>query len=168
MPLIKNDTFVDDDWVRVDADADLGTVNAEKVIVPFSVWEENKQALRGRNGQLGIVLSSDQSPELIADDLAQFALIALEFPVFKDGRGYSSARILRDRYDYGGELRAVGEVLRDQWYFMARCGFDAFEVAESVDLKDWTQALAEFSVPYQPASDDSATVFGKRKVEARA
>lgn len=168
MPLIKNDVFVEDDWVRVGADVDLGAVNAEKVMVPFSVWDENKQALRGRNGQLGIVLSSDQSPELIADDLTQFAVIALEFPAFKDGRAYSYGRILRDRYDFGGELRAVGEVLRDQWYFMVRCGFDAFEVADGVALEDWTQALSEFSVPYQPSSDDCATVFGKRKAEAGA
>jgi len=166
MQLIKNNEIVDDPWVLVGDEDPLPAMEGEaegKFIFSYLRWEKEKGVLRGRNCCLGIRLLADQPPKLIEDHLDLFDVIALEFPAFKDGRAFSYARILRDRYNYKGEIRAVGEVLRDQWYFMARCGFDAFEVADDVDEKLWAQAMNDFSLPYQPSSDGRPTVFQRRR-----
>jgi uncharacterized protein (DUF934 family) len=123
MPLIKNDKLIEDSWVAANDDEPLPL--AEAIIVSLERWQAARGELLSRNGRLGLRLKSDQSPVLVAEDLEHFDLIALEFPKFKDGRAYSYARLLRERYGYKGELRAVGEVLRDQLIFMHRCGFDA-------------------------------------------
>jgi len=112
--------------------------------------------LTGRNAPIGIRLASDESPEEIADDLARFGLIALEFSKFTDGRAYSAARILRERYGYRGELCAVGNVLRDQLLFMRRCGFDAFDMDDEQNIEDWRAAISEIDLFYQPAADTCA------------
>jgi uncharacterized protein (DUF934 family) len=150
MALIKNGEVIDDPWLRVADDQDLPDGPA---IVTPARWHDRRDELAGHNGPLGIVLMSDQPPALIADDLDRFAVVALEFPAFTDGRAYSYARLLRERYGYTGELRAVGNVLRDQLAFMARCGFDAFEVADDAAAEAFKAALAEISVAYQPATD---------------
>jgi uncharacterized protein (DUF934 family) len=151
MPLIKHDALVHDPWV---AAGDEGPLPVEAhVIVTLERWQDARAHLLARNGRLGIRLRSDQPPALIAEDLDRFDLIALEFPQFKDGRAYSHARLLRARYGFTGELRAVGNVLRDQLVFMQRCGFDAFEVADERALDGWRRATREISVRYQPATD---------------
>src|SRR3546814_6954056 len=101
------------------------------------VCSSDLERLRGHNGRLGLRLKSDQSPAGIAEDLGHFQLVALEFPRFGDGRAYSYARLLRERSGFKGELRAVGNVLRDQFLFMLRCGFDAFEVANENAVDAW-------------------------------
>jgi uncharacterized protein (DUF934 family) len=151
MPLIKHDALVHDPWV---ATGDEGPLPVEAhIIVSLERWRNERAQLLARNGRLGIRLRSDQPPALIGDDLDRFDLIALEFPQFKDGRAYSHARLLRERYRFTGELRAVGNVLRDQLVFMERCGFDAFEVADETALDGWRKAAREISVRYQPATD---------------
>jgi len=119
--------------------------------------------LVARGAPLGIRLHSDQSPELIAADVQRFALIALEFPKFRDGRSYSYARLLRERYGFKGELRAVGEVLLEQLFFMLRVGFDAFDIQSADPLKDYRTALADFSVWYQPTADGRKTAMQLRR-----
>ncbi|MCH8809777.1 MAG: DUF934 domain-containing protein, partial [Proteobacteria bacterium] len=121
-----------------------------------------REALLQRNAPLGIRLRSDQPPKLVLDDLDRFAVVALEFPKFGDGRAYSYARLLRERYGYRGELRAVGNVLRDQALFMLRCGFDAFELAEDSALEGWRESLAEISVFYQPTADGRSPAHALR------
>ena len=111
---------------------------------------------------LGVRLHSDQSPELIADDLKHFAVVALEFPKFRDGRAYSYARLLRERYGYEGELRAVGDVLLEQVFFMLRTGFDAFDIQGDDPLGAYRTALGEFSVWYQPTGDGRPTALQLR------
>ncbi len=106
-----------------------------------------------RNGRLGVRLAADQPPQLIAGDLDRLDLVALEFPTFRDGRAYSYARLLRERYGFKKELRAVGNVLRDQFRFMHRCGFDAYAVADEKQAAAWARALSEISVVYQPSTD---------------
>src|SRR5690606_27769394 len=106
---------------------------------------------------------SDQHPSSIADDIARFAAIALEFPVFRDGRAHSYARLLRERYAFQGELRAVGEVLIDQLHFMLRNGFDAFEIKHSDPLGAFRKAAGQFSVWYQPTGDAHATAMELRQ-----
>ena len=131
MPLIKDDRLIDDPWTAAPDEGPLPV--EERIIVSLERWQTARAELLARNGRLGIRLKSDQPPALIADDLASFDLVALEFPGFKDGRSYSYARLLRERYGFTGELRAVGQVLRDQLLFMNRCGFDSFEVANWIN-----------------------------------
>ncbi len=160
MPLIKGDEFAEDSWISVDDDEALP--EGAPAIVSLARWQAERGVLAGRNAPLGIRLRADQPPAQIAMDLDRFQVIALEFPIFGDGRAYSYARLLRERYGYRGELRAVGNVLRDQALFMRRCGFDAFEVAEGTGIEGWREALGEISVFYQPTEDGRPAAPGLR------
>ena len=160
MPLLRDGALVDDPWVTVDDGTQLPMDGP--AIVSLERWQAHRDALLGRNAALGIRLKSDQSPALIAGDLDRFAVVALEFPVFRDGRAYSYARLLRERYGYRGEVRAVGEVLRDQFLFMLRCGFDALEVKDENAAGQWREAVSEISVVYQPAADSQTPVWALR------
>ena len=117
--------------------------------------------LLARCPALGVRVPSDKLPEHIPD-AARLALIAIEFPRFTDGRGYSVARLLRDRYKFTGELRAVGWVLRDNLFYMERCGFDAFEVKPGKPLESALEAFGEFSATYQAAVDDPRPIYRRR------
>ena len=155
MALLKDGQIVDDiylDVAELDAIPDTGAV-----LIGLQQWLENRDALADRGELLGIILRSDEKPELIRDDLEHFSVVALDFPVFRDGRAYSYARILRERYRYAGELRAVGEVLLEQLHFMQRVGFNSFAVSGNQALRDWEIAAADMTVWYQPGSDRRAT-----------
>ena len=151
MPLIKDSQIIEDPWTSLDDDAPVPA--GAWPIVSLERWQEERESLIEAGVPLGLRLRSDQSPRVVAEDLAHFAVIALEFPKFTDGRAYSSARLLRERYRFKGELRAVGHVLRDQALFLVRCGFDAFEVAAGTSSDAWRAALARISVQYQGAAD---------------
>ncbi len=151
MPLIKDGEFVADFWIAVNDEDPLP--EGAPAIVSLARWQAERDTLAGRNAPLGIRLSADQPPAEIAEDVDRFQVIALEFPSFGDGRAYSYARLLRERHGYRGELRAAGQVLRDQALFMRRCGFDAFEDAEGTGIAGWREALGEISVFYQPTED---------------
>ena len=151
MPLIKDGRLAEDSWVHLDDEATLSP--EVRPIVSLERWQAEHATLRQRNAPLGIRLKSDQSPAEIADDIAQFAVIALDFPKFTDGRAYSAARLLRERYGYTGELRAIGNVLRDQFLFMQRCGFDSFEVEDAKAAEAWADSIAAISIAYQPGAD---------------
>lgn len=165
MPLLKDGRIVDDVWTPLPEDAAL-TPEGD-LIVTLERWQAERDGLQARNGRLGLRLRSDQSPAGIAEDLAHFDLIALEFPRFGDGRAYSYARLLRERYGFSGELRAVGNVLRDQLFFMLRCGFDSFEVAGDKTAEAWQEAISEISLWYQPAADGRASAGVLRRTAAR-
>ena len=160
MPLIKGEAFVENVFTPLadDQEAPLG----RPIIVSLKRWQAEREQLFGRNVALGVRLTSDQAPDLLGDDVHRLAVIALEFPKFRDGRGYSWARLLRQRLGYKGEIRAVGDVLRDQWLFMTRCGIDAFEVKPGTRLEDFRAALAEQTVFYQPSSDRVTNVLSLR------
>ena len=160
MALIRNGQLVDDPFVLVAAESEIPA--AGSVLVYLDRWQVARDELIDRGAPLGVRLRSDQSPELIADDLGLLALVALEFPVFRDGRAYSYARILRERYGYAGELRAVGEVLMEQLHFMLRTGFDSFELDSSDPLAEYQAAAADFSVWYQPTGDGRRTAVQLR------
>ena len=164
MPLIKNDALVDDRWVTVADDQPLPDMDPP--IVSLERWQRDRETLRRRNRPFGLRLRSDQSPAEVADDLELFDVIALEFPKFTDGRAYSYARLLRERYGFLGEIRAVGNVLRDQLVAMERCGFDAFEVADEAVLTDWLAAKREISVTYQPGADRRRPAMALRTLPA--
>ena len=158
MPLIRHGpdgaVAVDDPWQRWSGDDPDAVAGDEPLVVSLPQWQDNRDRLAGRNAPLGMLLASDETPEAIAGDLDNFAVICLDFPAFTDGRAYSSARVLREQLAYTGELRAVGNVLRDQALFMVRCGFDTFEVADDRAVDGFTAALTEIGVWYQPAADD--------------
>ncbi len=160
MPLIKNSRFADDEWVSVDDEEELPSNGA--VIVSLSRWTAERKTLLRRNTPLGVTLASSDTPDALVEDLNRLQLVVLNFPLFKDGRGYSSARLLRERHGFSGEIRATGEVLYDQWFSMARCGIDAFEVAEGTTLAAFEEAMNELTLAYQRTGDGNPTVMELR------
>ncbi len=162
--IIKGDQVIDESWHLLPSNVTMAELsNCDDLIVPLQLWLEHAHALKARDGGLGIWLDADQAVEEIADDLQHFQVIALNFPVFTDGRHYSSARLLRERYGYEGEIRAIGDVLRDQLFYMRRCGFDAFAVRPDRDPYDALESLKDFSVTYQSAVDEPLPLFRRRQ-----
>lgn len=164
MPLLKGGRVSEDAWTSVGDDDALSESGA--LLVTLKRWQAEREALRARNGAVGIRLPNSADVATIAADLDRIELVALEFPKFNDGRAFSQARQLRERYGYAGELRATGQVLRDQLLFMARCGFDAFELAKGEPVAAWEAAIVEFSVFYQPTGDGRPTARALRRVTA--
>lgn len=162
MALLKDGRLQTDPYLDVSGQEDWPDDGA--LLVGLDQWQERREELLERDEPLGIRLRSDQKPDNIAADLEHFALVALEFPVFKDGRAYSYARLLRERYGFDGELRAVGDVLLEQLQFMHRVGFNSFVIDSPDAVRDWETAIAEIGVWYQPAADDRTTVIQKRHV----
>ncbi len=176
--IIKNRAVVEDGWtvLRLDAaDADAGTpaqdaatvtIPEGKVIVPLAVWQAQRAAVEQRT-DLGVWIASDERPEVLKGDLDKFAVIAIDFPKFTDGRGYSIAYNLRARLGYTGELRAIGDVLRDQLFSMARVGFDAFATRQDRSIDDALKGLTDFSETYQASWDNKLPLFRRHVRHAR-
>ena len=160
MRIIKQRKIVDDAYVHVPDNTELPETG--DVIVSLERYRELRSALQSRGSKLGVRLKSDQEAKDVAEFLPELAVVAVEFPGFKDGRGYTTGRLLRERFGFKGELRAVGDVLRDQLYFMERCGFDAYELKAGKDIDGALQAFSEFSVTYQGATDDPRPLFRRR------
>jgi len=161
MALIKDGVEVNDSFVNA---SHLDTLPASgDIIVSLEQWSEHRDALLARGTQLGVTLKSDQHPDSIADDLQHFAVVALEFPAFTDGRAYSYARILRDQHGFAKELRAVGDVLLEQLLYMNRVGINAFDIVGDNDLEQWKVAAADYTVWYQPTNDGRASIRDLRR-----
>jgi uncharacterized protein (DUF934 family) len=163
--LIKNRHPAVDPWQLLEPAADgsqPGIPPSGDVIVPLVTWLEQRDALLSRSGRLGVWLDSNEEPALISDDLPHFGVVAVNFPQFTDGRGYSIARLLRERYRWRGELRAIGDVQRDQLFYLARCGFDAFALRESGDMQSALSAFGDFSEAYQTSVERSQPLFRRR------
>ena len=157
---------VDDLWTTVDdVDSLRALPDDAAVIVPRSLWSAERDALLVRKGPVGVLLAADDDPADIADDLGQFELVAIDFPKFTDGRGYSIARLLRERHGYTSKLRAVGDVLRDQLFYMLRCGFDAFALKHEDHVDAALSAYRDFSDAYQTAVDRKEPLFVRRMAE---
>ena len=153
--LIRGEALVTDDpWQRIDNAATPEALPGGPVIVPLSLWLEHHPALRARAAPLGVWLASEEAAESLCDTIGALALIAIHFPVFSDGRGYSNARILRERLGWHGELRAIGDVLRDQLFLMRRCGFDSFEIRADRSAADALGSLRDFHHAYQYGTAD--------------
>jgi uncharacterized protein (DUF934 family) len=167
--LIKHRQIVADSWQQLKPEAggsSFSVVPAGDVIVPLAFWLERRDLLLSRAGRLGVWLDSHEEPAAIAGDLDRFALVAVNFPTFGDGRGYSIARLLRERYGYEGELRAIGEVVRDHLFFMAGCGFDAFLLRDDQDPEEALTAFGDFSDAYQTSADRPLPLFRRRFLAA--
>ncbi len=160
--IIKNKVIVADDWTVLrlteEQTPDQVSVADGKIIVPLKVWQAQKATLQGRP-DLGVWFASDERPEALKGEVDQFSVIAVDFPKFADGRGYSIAYNLRARLGYTGELRAIGDVLRDQMFYMQRVGFDAFAPRADRSIEDALKGLSDFSEKYQTSWDEKLPLF---------
>jgi uncharacterized protein (DUF934 family) len=163
--IIKNRAVVDDDWsvLRLDEGeaAETVVVPEGKIIVPLAVWQAQRDQLTKR-AALGVWIASHERAETLKDELTRFAVIAVDFPKFSDGRGYSIAYNLRKRLGYTGELRAIGDVLRDQLFQMTRTGFDAFATRPDRSIHDALLGLSVFSQTYQASVDTELPLFRRQ------
>ena len=163
--IIKNGQIVEDAWQIIKLSegetADAVALGANQLL-PLSVWQARKDEIRALGQPIGVWLDSAEGPEAVAADLAHFAVIGVNFPKFADGRGFSTARLLRERYAYQGELRAIGDVLQDQLFFMKRCGFDAFALRADKDIAAALAGLTDFSETYQAGADQPQPLFRRR------
>jgi len=154
-----------DNWVLFDGDA--GSIAPEAdLLISFDEWRERARVWQQHRGRLGLLVSPSDDVRAIAGDIGRFALVAVHFPKFNDGRGYSSARLLRERLGFAGELRAVGDVLRDQLFLLARCGFDSFALRADQDPVAALSGFRDFSVRYQAATDEVLPLFRRRSALA--
>jgi uncharacterized protein (DUF934 family) len=163
--LIKNAEIVSNTWTIVAKDQGLEDAlanPADALIIPVQTWLENKKALTDSSKKIAVWLDCDETAEMIADDLADLNLIALNFPAFTDGRSYSTATKLRQHYNYTGELRAIGDILRDQLTFLKRCGFDSFDVSDDVKEADALGAFEDFTENYQSTVEKTEPLFRRR------
>jgi uncharacterized protein (DUF934 family) len=161
MALIRDRRVVTDDaWTTIADDTPVPETG--DVIVSLTRWLAQSPSLSATGRRIGVRLQPDDDVEQIAATLGAIALVEVDFPKFTDGRGYSTARLLRDRLGFAGEVRATGHVLPDQVFYMARCGFDAFELADGKSPDDALAALEAFSVTYQAAADDPRPLFRRR------
>jgi len=168
--LIKNKRIASDNWQKFEPAAEVSLPDVPLTgdwLVPLVIWNEQRAQLSQRTGKNGVLLENTEDPRVLAADFDKLALIAVRFPKFTDGRGYSIARFVR-RLGWKGELRAVGDVLRDQLFYMTRCGFDAFELRADQDAQTALAAFSDFSAPYQSAIDDGARFGTRTKIAATA
>ena len=147
--ILRRHEFVENDWLTL---GDTPPGDAEPVIVPFAKFRENRAQWLARSGKLGVLLAPADKVEDIATDLPRIALVALQFTGPGEGRGYTAAKLLRQRYHFTGEIRAVGHVKQDQLYLMSRCGIDAFELSPTEKPEEALATLARFKVAYTPGA----------------
>ena len=160
--LIKHRTLIQDDWQLLERDSTGALPFCGDVVVSLDLWMSERQALWFRLGRTGVCLETDANPAALAPDLARLELIAIRFASATDGRGYTLARLLRERYGYRGELRAIGDVQRDQLYYLSRCGFDAFALRAHQNPSEALSAFDDFSEAYQASVEQSQPLFRRR------
>jgi len=153
-------SLVEDCFTKAADDEDLPRGD---VIISLTRFSNDGDRLLGEGRSVGVRLESHEEAAALAYDLPRIAVVALVFPGYRDGRAYTSARLLRERFGYKGEVRAVGDVLREQAQFMVRCGFDAFEPADGSTPQDWEHAAQRFRHVYQRAADGRTPAFVERK-----
>lgn len=168
--IIRDRRIIADDWLTLDDQAPIPV--SGKIIVSLARWQSEKAALLAR-GDVGVAVPSNLDVAELKDDLPRLSLIAVSFVFIQpkpeggrtfDGRAYSQARLLRERYGFKGEIRATGDVFRDSMYYMQRCGINAFELKAGQDLNDALDAFKDFSDAYQGAADSPTPIFRRRSV----
>jgi uncharacterized protein (DUF934 family) len=160
MPLVKGGQIIDDAFAHVADEAELPADGA--VLVTAKRFLGDPDAILQRAGKVGVIWPNNRDVDDLVPYLERLAVIALVFPTFRDGRAYSQARLLRERFAWRGELRATGQVLRDQFVFMLRAGFDGFEVKKQSDAEAFAQTVKRYSVFYQPTGDGRITALHRR------
>jgi uncharacterized protein (DUF934 family) len=163
MPLVKNGRIATDTFIRVADDAEVP--EGGNALVSAARFLENPESLLAKTAKLGVIWPNNRDLDDLVSFLDRLAVVALVFPTFRDGRAYSQARLLRERYGYNGELRATGQVLRDQFLFMLRAGFDALEARKESDAEAFALTAERYSVFYQPTGDGRLTALHRRMLE---
>ena len=152
-----------DEWMPFTGLEDGSSLPSGDIYVPLEEWVQARETLLARNGRLGVAVHNTDDLELLKDDLDRLDLIVLEFPKMADGRAFTQARLLRERYGFKGEIRATGDILRDQLFYMQRCGINGFEIREDQDISSSLKAFDEMTVTYQPASDEEFPIWRREK-----
>lgn len=163
--IIKDRNVVSDPWLRLELQPDGMAPSAPStadIIVPLAMWREQRVHLLVRPGRLGIWLDSHEEPGDIAEDLKLFGIVAVNFPKFGDGRGFSTARLLRERYGWKGELRAIGDIFRDQLFYLESCGFDSYVLRGGEDPREALTGFRVFSESYQASVARPLPLFRRR------
>ena len=161
MPQILKDTqVVSDNWILLDENAD--SIPNGNILLSFEQRQNFAEQLSNHSGSIGVWLEGHAEIEQIIEPLLNLPLIAINFPKFADGRGFSAARLIRERYNYSGELRAIGGFIRDQLYLLKRCGFNAFQFSDENELSDAAESLKDFSENYQVSVDQENPLFRRR------
>jgi uncharacterized protein (DUF934 family) len=162
--VIRDGAVVADTWTLIPASENGTAVQLPPgdLIVPLNVWQAQRDAFLETQQPLGVWLDSNQDPATLADAINRFCVIAVNFPKFTDGRGYSIGALLRSRYGFKGELRAIGDVLRDQLFYMQRVGFNAFALRADKDIHGAVTSLADFSESYQGSINQPLPLFRRR------
>jgi uncharacterized protein (DUF934 family) len=162
-PLILNDNDVIDNLWTIVGD-DHSDFSQDYLIVPYTLWQTNKSVLTNKvnEGKIGLLLQGEHDIHEENDGVSAFTLIAINFPSFMDGRGFSVARLLRERYQFTGELRATGGVIRDQLCYLQRCGFSSFDLADDIDVTAAAESLKDLTEAYQVSADKPAPLFRRR------
>lgn len=163
--LIKNGEIASDHWTLLKTATGpeiLSVVPGRNFIAPLQFWQNYQEEIEQYAGTFALWLDSHENVNDIDGDVNRFPLIALNFPVFSDGRSYSNARELRQRLNYQGEIRAIGDVLRDQLYLMSRCGFDAFQLRHDQDVQACLKAFSDFHDAYQASVAEPLPLYRRR------
>ena len=160
MPLVKNGRITTDLFVHIAEGAELPGDGA--ILVPATRFLADPEAVLKHAGKVGVIWPNNRDLDDLVPYLDRLAAVALVFPSFRDGRAYSQARLLRERHGYDGELRATGQVLRDQFVFMSRAGFDTFEVKKDAYADAFAGTMKRYSVFYQPTGDGRVTSLNRR------
>jgi uncharacterized protein (DUF934 family) len=160
MPLVKHGKITTDALVHVADDSEIPADGA--ILISAARFLENPEALSQRAAKTGVIWPNNRDVDDLVPYLGKLAVVALVFPSFRDGRAYTQARLLRERHGFKGELRATGQVLRDQFVFMLRAGFDAFEVKKQSDAEAFATTVKHYSVFYQPTGDGRITALHRR------
>ena len=162
--IIKNREIIEDQWVTLpDPEEQLSSTEDDaNIIVELAYWLSNKATLTLRSSQTGILITGADEPETFKGELEQVDLIAINFTKFGDGRGYSIARLLRERYNFQQEIRAVGDVLRDQLRFMERCGFDAYALRADRNMEEALESFTCLTIDYQSDVLETRPIYARR------
>jgi uncharacterized protein (DUF934 family) len=162
----KQGQLLANDWVLVAKDATLEQALADtsqRLLVPMALWSAHKAELETSGREVSVWLDSNESASALIADLPALPFVALNFPVFTDGRSYSTAVALRTHHQYQGDIRAIGDVLRDQLFYMRRCGFTSFDLRDSVKLEDAQKALHDYATSYQATVEEPLPLFKRRQ-----
>ena len=158
--VLKDNRLIDDSWTLLTEDSE--SLPSGDILLSYSQWQTFSDQLDSHDGSVGVIIEGNADIEDIIEPLLKLPLIAINFPKFADGRAFSSARLIRERYNYTGEIRAVGGFIRDQLYYLSRCGFNAFKFDDSVDLTESAKSLQDFSEAYQVSVDQESPLFRRR------
>jgi len=160
--IIRNGAVITNEWTLLTKEPGSNNLPHGKVILPLKTWQTHHSVLNMRDPKPGLCMNSDEYPSDFPGDIKTLPIIAIYFPAFTDGRSFSLGNLLRSRFGYQGELRACGSFIRDQLFYLKRCGFNSFEFDSTINLEAAAKSLSDFSESYQIAADQDTPLFRRR------